>query len=260
MNNLIDSHVNFGHESLKSSVSDICKKALENNIERILSINSNIYEFQKDLDLVKGFDFVDISIGHHPNNTSNISTREIESILIENINKFEDKIVGIGETGLDYHYEVPKNRQIESFETHLDVATNFKLPCIIHMRDAEKDMINILEKYHKKLDKILIHCFTGSKEFAKKCIDLNCYFSLSGIITFKNADKLRDIIKILPIERVIFETDSPYLTPDPFRGKINNPMYLKIILEKYCEITGNNFAKICKISTNNYKKLFKIHV
>ena len=128
------------------------------------------------------------------------------------------------------------------------------------MRDAETDMIEILSEYSKKLGKILIHCFTGSQEFAEKCIDLDCFFSLSGIITFKNANKLRETIKILPLERIIFETDSPYLTPDPYRGKVNKPGYLKIIIEKYCEITGNNYLTTSKISTNNYKKLFKINV
>ena len=260
MNNLIDSHVNFGHELLKNSVSDICKEALENNIERILSINSNIFEFQKDINLIKDFNFVDITLGHHPNNTLNTNAEEIKRLLNENIKKFEDRIVGIGETGLDYHYNIPKNKQIECFKAHLDVASAHNLPCVIHMRDAETDMIEILSEYSKKLGKILIHCFTGSEEFAEKCIDLDCFFSLSGIITFKNANKLRETIKILPFERIIFETDSPYLTPDPYRGKVNKPGYLKIIIEKYCEITGNDYLTTSKISTNNYKKLFKINV
>ena len=259
MNNLIDSHVNFGHELLKNSVSDICKEALENNIERILNINSNIFEFQKDFELIKDFDFVDITVGHHPNNTTDINSKEIERHLIKNIKNHKDRIVGIGETGLDYYYNIPKNKQIESFEAHLDVASYYKLASVIHMRDAENDMIEILRKYSKKLNNILIHCFTGSKEFAKKCIDLDCFFSLSGIITFKNALSLRETIKLLPLERIIFETDSPYLTPDPFRGKINKPSYLKVIIEKYSRITGNDYTKICKISTNNYKKLFKIN-
>ena len=259
MNNLIDSHVNFGHELLKNSVSDICKDALENNIERILSINSNIYEFQKDINLIKGFNFVDITLGHHPNNTLDIKPEEIKTLLNENIKKFKDRIVGIGETGLDYHYDIPKNKQIESLEIHLDAASVYNLPCIIHMRDAEEDMIKILTKYSKKIGDILIHCFTGSEEFAKKCIDLGCFFSLSGIITFKNANKLRDTIKILPIKKIIFETDSPYLTPVPLRGRINKPSYLKIIVEKYCEITGNDYINTCEISTYNYKKLFKIN-
>ena len=259
MNNLIDSHVNFGHELLKNSVSDICKEALENNIERILSINSNIFEFQKDISLIKEFNFIDITLGHHPNNTLNINTEELKILLNENIKKFEDRIVGIGETGLDYHYNIAKNKQIECFKAHLDVASVYKLPCVIHMRDAETDMIEILSKYKKKLGKILIHCFTGSKEFAIKCLDLDCFFSLSGIITFKNTNKLRETIKILPLERIIFETDSPYLTPDPHRGKVNKPSYLKIIIEKYCQITGNDYLATSKISTNNYKKLFKIN-
>ena len=121
--------------------------------------------------MIKDFNFVDITLGHHPNNTLNTNAEEIRRHLNENIKKFEDRIVGIGETGLDYHYNIPKNKQIECFKAHLDVASAHKLPCVIHMRDAETDMIEILREYSQKLGKILIHCFTGSEEFAEKCID-----------------------------------------------------------------------------------------
>ena len=138
MSNLIDSHVNFGHELLKNSVSDICKDALKNNIERILSINSNVYEFQRDIDLIKDFNFVDITLGHHPNNTLDIKSEEIKTLLNENIKKFKDRIVGIGETGLDYHYDIPKNKQIESLEIHLDAASVYNF-CLLYTSDAADD-------------------------------------------------------------------------------------------------------------------------
>lgn len=258
MSNLIDSHVNFGHDLLKNDVKRICKESLNEGIERMLCINSNLHNFQKDFVLVKDYNFVDISVGHHPNSTDEIETNEIPKLISEHIKFSNNKIVGIGETGLDYHYQVSKSKQIECFKLHLELATEYQLPIIVHMRDAEDDMIKILSKYRDKLPNVLIHCFTGSQNFAIQCIEMDCYYSLSGIITFKNADTLRNVIKTLPLNRIIFETDSPYLTPDPFRGKKNEPKYLKRIIEKYSEIISIDLEVIQKESNSNYKKLFQI--
>ncbi|MCH1416677.1 MAG: TatD family hydrolase, partial [Gammaproteobacteria bacterium] len=188
----------------------------------------------------------------------NIDIKSVRKIIEDGISNSNNKIVGIGETGLDFYYDISKERQIECFELHLELACLFKLPVIIHMRDAEKEMISIIKKYRDKLKNVLIHCFTGSDEFAEECIKLDCYYSLSGIITFKNAENLRQTIKKLPLERIIFETDSPYLTPVPFRGKINEPKYLKYIIDNYSEIMNLEKDKIEKISTRNYKNLFQI--
>ena len=258
MSNLIDSHVNFGHDLLKNDIQRIYKESLNEGIERMLCINSNLHNFQKDFELVKNHKFIDMSVGHHPNSTGEIESSEIPKFIEQYINDSDNKIVGIGETGLDYHYQVPRIKQIECFELHLELASKYQLPIIIHMRDAEEDMIDIMSKYRAKLSNILIHCFTGSQNFANKCIEMDCYYSLSGIITFKNADILRNVIKTLPLNRIIFETDSPYLTPDPFRGKTNEPKYLKTIIEKYSKIMSTDLENIKKESTSNYKKLFQI--
>ena len=258
MSNLIDSHVNFGHDLLKNDVKRIYEESLNEGIERMLCINSNLHNFQKDFELVKNYKFIDMSVGHHPNSTGEIDSIEIPKFIEQYINDSDNRIVGIGETGLDYHYQAPRIKQIECFELHLELASKYQLPIIIHMRDAEEDMIDIMSKYRAKLSNILIHCFTGSQNFANKCIEMDCYYSLSGIITFKNADILRNVIKTLPLNRIIFETDSPYLTPDPFRGKTNEPKYLKTIIEKYSKIMSTDLENIKKESTSNYKKLFQI--
>jgi TatD DNase family protein len=258
LSNLIDSHVNFGHDLLKNDVKRICQESINEGIERMLCINSNLHNFQKDFELIKDHKFIDISVGHHPNSTSEIESSEIPKFIEQYINDSDNRIVGIGETGLDYHYQVPRIKQIECFELHLEIASKYRLPIIVHMRDAEEDMIDILSKYRAKLSNILIHCFTGSQNFANQCIKMDCYYSLSGIITFKNADILRNVIKTLPLNRIIFETDSPYLTPDPFRGKTNEPKYLKTIIEKYSKIMSTDLENIKKESNSNYKKLFQI--
>ncbi len=255
---IIDSHVNFGHDLLKNKVGDIYQESINAGIERLLCINSNLYEFESDLKLVKDYEFIDLTIGHHPNSADGINTKDIIKIIEKGINNSSNKIVGIGETGLDFHYDIPKNKQLESLEKHIDLAIKYKLPIILHMRKAENEMINILQKYRDKLKNILIHCFTGSNFFAEKCIEMDCYYSLSGIITFKNADILRETIKTLPLNRIIFETDSPYLAPVPKRGKLNEPKYLEIIINFYANIMNLNVEKVKKESTMNYKNIFEL--
>jgi len=258
LSNLIDSHVNFGHDLLKNDISKICNESQKEGIERMLCINSDLNDFKRDFDLIKDYEFIDISTGHHPNNSDNIQINKIMNYINDNIEHAHGKVIGIGETGLDYHYEVPKNKQIQSFEIHLEAASQYNLPVIVHMRDAEEDMIRILSKFRPKIKNILIHCFTGSQDFAYRCMEMDFYYSISGIITFKNASRLRNIVKTLPLNRIIFETDSPYLTPDPYRGQTNSPKYLKTIIEKYANIISTDIEVIKKESTLNYKKLFQL--
>ena len=258
LNKIIDSHVNFGHDLLKNKVGDIYHESINSGIERLLCINSNLFEFESDFKMVKDYEFIDLTIGHHPNNANDIKTDEVIKIIEKEIINSSKKIVGIGETGLDFHYDIPKRIQLECLEKHIELAIKYKLPIIIHMREAENEMINILQKYRDKLKNILIHCFTGSNFFAEKCMEMDCYYSLSGIITFKNSNKLRETIKILPLNRIIFETDSPYLTPVPNRGKINEPKYLEIIINFYADFLNLDVEQVKRESTMNYKNLFEI--
>ena len=252
---LIDSHVNFGHELLANKSKEIIKESVENEIIGMLCVNSNLSEFSKDLSIVNDYETIDITIGQHPNYVDEIPINDIKTILNNNL-KNNSKIVAVGETGLDFHYNANKTKQIESLEAHFDMASQYEKAVLIHMRDSEEEIFPILDRYRSRVPQILIHCFTGSDEFANKCMDLDCYYSISGIITFKNAEKLRNTIKKLPIDRIIFETDSPYLTPDPHRGKTNYPKYLKLILEKYCEILSINTKEMATRSNDNYNKLF----
>ena len=252
---LIDSHVNFGHELLANKSKEIIKESVENEIIGMLCVNSNLTEFSKDLSIVNDYKTIDITIGQHPNYVDEMPINDMKKILDSNL-KDNSKIVAVGETGLDFYYNANKTKQIESLEAHFDMASQYEKAVLIHMRDSEEEIFPILDRYRSRVPQILIHCFTGSDEFANKCMDLDCYYSISGIITFKNAEKLRNTIKKLPIDRIIFETDSPYLTPDPHRGKTNYPKYLKLILEKYCEILSINTKEMATRSNDNYNKLF----
>jgi len=250
---LVDAHVNFSHKDLIQDIDIIIREAKENKVNRLLAVNSNLYDFEKDLSLVDKYSFIDLSIGHHPCICKEIDLKELEEILDLHLTNNRGKIKVVGETGLDYSYDVPHINQIKSLELHIEKAIKFKLPILIHVRDAFDDLIDILSKHRRDLSNILIHCFTGDDNQAEKLIDLDCYFSITGIMTFKNADKLRNTIKKLPIEKIFFETDSPYLTPMPLRGKVNRPSFLRHIVEFYCQLTNQEFAKIADISTNNYE-------
>jgi TatD DNase family protein len=167
------------------------------------------------------------------------------------------KIIGIGETGLDFFYNNSiKDKQISSFKNHIEASIKTNVPIIIHSRNAEDETFDILNSYKDKNLKILMHCFTGSKKFAEKLLSLNSYFSASGIITFKNSTDLQETFKFLPFDKILLETDSPYLAPVPNRGKKNEPSFIDFTATKLAEIKDIPKTELIKTTTNNFNKLF----
>ena len=251
---LTDAHVNFSHKDLINSVDQIITEGREGGVTRFLAVNSNLYEIETDYNLVKNYDFVDLSIGHHPYLCNEVDKDNFEALLKKNIDSYKNKIKVIGETGLDFSYDVKPINQIKSFKLHIESAIKNNLPILIHVRDAFEETYNILSDYKSELKTVLIHCFTGDDNYAEKFVNLGCYFSITGIITFKNAEKLRETIKKLPKNKIFFETDAPYLTPVPMRGEINKPSLLKHIVEYYSELTEEDFDDIAQISSKNYER------
>ena len=251
---LTDAHVNFSHKDLINSVDQIITEGREGGVTRFLAVNSNLYEIETDYNLVKNYDFVDLSIGHHPYLCNEVNKDNFEALLEKYIDSYKNKIKVIGETGLDFSYDVKPINQIKSFKLHIESSIKNNLPILIHVRDAFEETYNILSDYKSELKTVLIHCFTGDDNYAEKFLNLGCYFSITGIITFKNADKLRGTIKKLPKNKIFFETDAPYLTPVPMRGEINKPSLLKHIVEYYSELTEEDFDDIAKISSKNYER------
>ena len=194
------------------------------------------------------------TFGIHPHEADKNEINKFEIISSVKQNK---KIIGIGETGLDFFYNNSKKEaQIKSFETHIEAAIELKLPLIVHSRSAEKETYEILKKnYHQNL-KILMHCFTGSTSFAKKLLELNAFFSASGIITFKNSNKLQDTFKTIPIDKLMIETDSPFLAPEPMRGKVNEPSFVKYTAEYLAKFFKLSLEEFEKITDNNFFNLF----
>ena len=168
-----------------------------------------------------------------------------------------DKIIGIGETGLDFFYNhSEKSDQIKSFEAHIEAALKLKIPLIIHSRDAEKEMLDVFNNYKNENLKILMHCYTGSKTFAEKLLSFNAYFSASGIITFKNSKELQETFKFIPIEKLLIETDSPYLTPEPHRGKKNEPSFVIHTAEKLAILKDVSSIELINKTSLNFENLF----
>jgi len=253
---MIDSHCHLDHEPLFENLNQIILNSKNAGIEKILTICTTKQSFKNILNIIKSDKIIYGTFGIHPHESSgNILTSEE---IIKPIKK-NKKIIGIGETGLDFYYNnSDKNSQIKSFINHIEASLDLEMPLIVHSRNAEQKTYEILNKYYqkKKNIKILMHCFTGSLNFAKKLLSLEAFFSASGIITFKNSLDLQSTFKEIPPEKLLIETDSPFLAPEPMRGKKNEPSFIKYTLKKLSKIKNINELDLDKITTNNFNRLF----
>ena len=253
---MIDSHCHLDNEPLNTNLSDIISRSKEIGITKLLTICTTFDSFENIKAIIKKDQMIYGTYGIHPHETEN--NQVDKQTIIKSVNESE-KIIGIGETGLDFFYNYSdKARQISSFKAHIEASIVLNIPIIIHSRDAEKETFEILSSYKNNNLKILMHCFTGSLEFSKKLLNLGASFSASGIITFKNSTELQNTFKTIPLEKLLIETDSPYLAPIPMRGKKNEPSFIKYTLEKLAMIKETTIEKMSKITTNNFNKLFNI--
>ena len=250
---IIDSHCHLDYEPLVNNIDQVLLDAKKNNITNLLTIGTSLDSSKKVLELVSKYPNVYGAIGIHPNSTTGNLEKLNEILLLKKKNK---KIVAFGETGLDYFYKrSDKKDQILAFEKHVEFSILENVPVIVHTRDADDDTILIIKKYYKKTN-FVIHCFTGKLDFAKNLLNLNCLISFSGIITFKKSNDLRDVVKYVPLERMLIETDSPYLSPDPFRGKSNEPANVKIVAETVASIKNISFDQVAISTTANFNNFF----
>lgn len=256
-NFLVDSHCHLN--SLKENgimLDEIINNSLKNNVKIINNICTKIQEAQSIIDITNKYDNVYCSIGHHPEETDN------KLICINDLLKYKNynKIIAIGESGLDYYYreDFNKQKQKENFIIHVEVARQLKLPLIIHSRNADHDMMDILNSEAKDI-KFILHCFSSGEELALTALKLGGYISFSGILTFKNAINIQNIAKKIPLNRILVETDAPYLAPIPYRGKMNQPAYTKNIAEFLANLLNRDFFEIQSITTENFFRLFNLN-
>ena len=251
---MIDSHCHLDHEPLLSDLPNVIQRSKDIGIKKLLTISTSNESFDRILMLIKEDEMIYGTIGVHPHET--INDKISSDFIIKSFNK-NPKIIGIGETGLDFFYKnSDKNNQITSFKKHIEAAIQTNSPLIIHSREAEDETYNILNDYKSKNLKILMHCFTGSKLFAEKLLTLNAYFSASGIITFKNAQDLQKTFEFLPKDKILIETDSPFLAPVPKRGKKNEPSFIDFTAQKLAEIRNVTKFEIINLTTSNFNNLF----
>ena len=249
---LVDTHAHIYDKQFKPDFDEIIDR-ISKELEFIVSIGYDLESSEKSVDLAEKYPFIYGVVGVHPTDIKKYSDtveRKLEELARN------EKVVAIGEIGLDYHWmEDPKEEQEEIFRRQMELSRRVGLPVVIHTRDAMEDTVRILEDY-KDVGGIM-HCYPGSYETAEKLID-RYYFGIGGVVTFKNNKVTKETVKKLPIEKIVIETDCPYLTPEPFRGKRNEPVYVRYIAEEIARIKEMPLEKVIEITTGNAKKVYNI--
>ena len=253
---IIDSHCHLTYEPMSSSLNETVKRANKEGVKYLLTISTEDKSFKNILKIVKNYESVFGTYGIHPHEAKKHKEIKSENIIL-NVKK-DKKIIGIGETGLDFYYNhSEKEDQIYTFLEHIDASQKTKLPLIVHTRSAEDETLKILKKAVQKDDlKVLIHCFTGSKDFAFRLLDIGAYISASGVITFKKSNELAQTFKEIPVDRILVETDSPYLSPEPLRGKSNEPSNIVHTVKFLSQLKNISYEKLSDFTTQNFFKLF----
>ena len=251
---MIDSHCHLDHEPLFSDLDNVIHRSKKVGIKKLLTISTSIESFLRVKEIVKKDGIIYGTVGIHPHEVDK-NKIDVEFIM-KNLHE-NKKIIGIGETGLDFYYDnSDRVKQEKSFRIHIEAALKADIPLVIHSRNADDKMFEILNDFKNKKLKILMHCFTGSQQFAEKLLKFNSYFSASGIITFKNSIDLQETFKSLPIDKILIETDSPYLAPVPNRGKKNEPSFIDFTANKLSEIKEISKLELVDKTTDNFNRLF----
>ena len=252
---LVDSHCHLNFPDFKDDLDGVIDRAKKAGVGVMQTICTSMEEFDEVYEITTRYNDIYCSVGVHPNESGETAIIPAEK-LIEKASK--KGVIGIGETGLDYHYETAeKHLQKQSFLEHIKASRETKLPIIIHTRNADNDTAEMLEKELKKGHfKGLLHCFTSSKNLAEKAVEMGFYISVSGIISFKNAGEIKAAIAGVPMDKLLVETDAPYLAPIPHRGKRNEPSFLVHTARILAEIKGVSEAEIARITTVNFYRLF----
>lgn len=253
---IFDSHAHYNDEAFSEDCDTLLASMRENNVGYIMNACSSVSEFPEIRRLIEKYPILYGAAGVHPHETESMSEDDIEKIRAF---AAHPKIMAIGEIGLDYYYDnSPRDIQRHWFARQIELARELKLPVIIHDRDAHRDTLDILKKYKVCEVGGAFHCYTGSAEMVREVLDMNMYIAFGGAITFKKAQKPIEAAKAVPTDRLLIETDCPYLTPEPFRGKRNSSLYVHLVAEKLAEIKGVTKEEIISKTCENAKKCFKI--
>ncbi|MEI2666394.1 TatD family hydrolase [Rossellomorea sp. LJF3] len=254
---LFDTHVHLNAEQFDEDLEEVLSRAREAGVEKMVVVGFDRPTINRAMELIGQYDFLYAAIGWHPVDAIDMNDEDLA--WIEELSQ-HPKVVAIGEMGLDYHWDKsPKDVQKEVFRKQIQLAKKVKLPIVIHNREATQDIVDILREEGAEEVGGIMHCFSGSPEIAQECVEMNFYISLGGPVTFKNAKKPKDVAKEIPLEKLLIETDCPYLAPHPYRGKRNEPAYVKLVAEQIAELKEVSLEEVEKITTENAIKLFNIN-
>jgi TatD DNase family protein len=254
---LFDTHVHLNAEQFNEDLEEVISRAKEAGVGKMVVVGFDRPTIERAMELVEHYDFLYASVGWHPVDAIDMTNEDLA--WIEELSS-HPKVVALGEMGLDYHWDKsPKDVQKEVFRKQIHLAKKVKLPIIIHNREATQDIVDILREEGAEEVGGIMHCFSGSPEIAQECVDMNFYISLGGPVTFKNAKKPKEVAQEIPLDRLLIETDCPYLAPHPNRGKRNEPAYVKLVAEQIAELKGISLEEVEKITTENANKLFNIN-
>lgn len=252
---MIDTHAHIDLENYEGKIDDVIAKAQQNGVFQVVVPSVNSKSFKNIINLIEKHDSLYGALGVHPEDLEGFGGQVIEEIA--ELSK-HPKIVAIGEIGLDYYWDKSNiEGQKEAFRMQIELAKRVKKPVLVHDRDAHEDTFKILKETNAAEVGVVMHCFSGSVEFAKECVKEGFYIALGGVTTFKNAKKAKEVAKTVPLDRLLLETDSPYMTPVPFRGKENEPAYVKYVAEEIANLRGITLEEVDIATTENAHRLFK---
>jgi len=253
---LIDTHVHLNDKKF-TDVEEVLNRASANSVDYVINIGSNVSSSLKAIEQANQYNNMYAAVGFHPHSAKEVKNGDYEKLVEWLKNK---KVLAVGEIGLDYHYDFsPREVQKEVFKKQMEIAKMYKYPVVIHNRESHQDVFNIIESFAGDVKGIL-HCYSGSYEMAQRIIELGYYISVAGPVTFKNAKKLPEVVEKLPLERLLIETDCPYLAPVPYRGKRNEPAYVLEVAKKIAELKGIEVEEVAKQTTINAQKIFNFEV
>lgn len=253
---LIDSHVHLDDQRFDKDRDLLIKNLRNNGIEMVINIGADLQTSIASVSLAEKYDNIYAAVGVHPH-----SAKEVDNSTIEILKTFakRDKVVAIGEIGLDFYYDnSPRDIQRKWFKEQLALAKEVDLPVVIHTRDAAQETFDILKEAQDGSLRGVLHCYSGSPEMALEYIKMGFYISLAGPVTFKNARVSREVAKVVPLDKLLIETDCPYLTPEPYRGKRNEPIFVRYVAGTIAETRGISFEELAKVTNRNTKDLFRI--
>ncbi|ERN53515.1 TatD family hydrolase [Alkalihalophilus marmarensis] len=254
---LFDTHVHLNADQFEDDVEEVINRAKEAGVSEMVVVGFDEKTINRALELIEKYDMLYAAVGWHP--VDAIDMKDEHLVWLEEL-AANPKVVALGEMGLDYHWDKsPKEVQKEVFRKQIQLAKKVKLPIVIHNREADQDIVDILEE--EKAEEVggIMHCFGGSVEIAERCLKMNFYISLGGPVTFKNAKRPKEVAKHIPMDRLLIETDCPYLAPHPYRGKRNEPAYVKLVAEEIAGLKEVNVDEVANTTRENAKRLFGIN-